>query len=258
VILNAAASDPTSAITRVDFYNGINLLGSSAAPPYTFTWNSMGVGPYVLSAQAIRAAGGALTSASIGTTVIAAGTGLPTPWLDIDIGRPAQLGSSGAVSGTFSSQASGTDIWDVADQFHFTYLPMSGNVTVTARVATLQNTDPWAKAGVMIRGSLTAPSRHGFMAVTAGNGISFQRRLATANGSYSTTGVSTTAPYWVRLVRNGTTVTGYQSANGSSWNAVGAETIPMGTNVYVGLALTSHNNAVLGSATFDGVTITSP
>jgi predicted phage tail protein len=62
------------------------------------------------------------------------------------------------------------------------------------------------------------------------------------------------APYWVRLVRNGNTFTGYRSPNGTTWTQQGTTTISMGSTVYVGLALTSHNSASLCASVFDNVT----
>ena len=63
------------------------------------------------------------------------------------------------------------------------------------------------------------------------------------------------APYWVRLVRSGNTFTGYRSLNGVSWTQQGTTTITMGATVYIGLALTSHNNSSLCAATFDNVSL---
>ena len=57
-------------------------------------------------------------------------------------------------------------------------------------MASLQNTDAWAKAGVMIRESLTADSRYVMMVVMLGNGVAFQRRTgAGASSSIYTGGV---------------------------------------------------------------------
>ena len=41
--------------------------------------------------------------------------------------------------------------------------PLSGNGEIVARVTSIQNTNAYAKAGVMIRGALTAGSAHVIM-----------------------------------------------------------------------------------------------
>jgi regulation of enolase protein 1 (concanavalin A-like superfamily) len=125
-------------------------------------------------------------------------------------------------------------------------------------VATVQNTDQWAKAAVMVRQSLTPNSPHAMMAVSSQNGLVFQRRLTASAVSFSTTGVSKPAPYWVRVVRNGNTLTGYQSSDGNTWVRVDSVSISLTGRVYIGLALTAHNNTALNTSTFDNVSVTTP
>ena len=84
--------------------------------------------------------------------------------------------------GIYTITRGGLDIWDPADQFHFLYQQVSGDLEVVARVASLTNTNSWAKAGVMVRESLTGGSRHAFALASAGNGYAFQRR--SRNGWY--------------------------------------------------------------------------
>ncbi|MHC4438472.1 MAG: hypothetical protein ACYS3S_14010, partial [Planctomycetota bacterium] len=49
----------------------------------------------------------------------------------------------------------------------------------------------------------------------------------------------------------------YSSANGSTWTPLGAfENIPMDTNVYIGLAVTSHDASLTCQAVFSNVTTT--
>jgi regulation of enolase protein 1 (concanavalin A-like superfamily) len=61
----------------------------------------------------------------------------------------------------------------------------------------------------------------------------------------------------VRVVRNGSTFTGYVSNNGTTWTQVGVDTNPMATTVQIGLAVSSDANSVRSTATFDNVQITS-
>ena len=190
---------------------------------------------------------------------VAAGTPtLPAPWTSRDLGSPALAGSASASGGTFTVTAGGIDIWDTSDQFHFVNQPLQGDVEVIARVASLQQADDWSKAGVMIRESLTAGSRHAFMMVSGSQGWGFQRRIATDDSSYYQAGPSGTAPGWVRLVREGNLFSAYRSTDGTSWSLVGSDTISMASTVYVGVALTSHNTAARATATFTNVTARTP
>ena len=82
---------------------------------------------------------------------------------------------------------------------------MSGDIDISVRVSSLDNVDPWTKAGLMIRETLAADSRHVDMMMTADRVATFQRRTAAAAARRQTTTVPSLAfPYWVRLVRRET------------------------------------------------------
>jgi hypothetical protein len=178
-------------------------------------------------------------------------------------GNPASVGSftEGPV-GTFTMTASGADIWAVngveADEFHYAFKTLTGAGSIVARVESVGNTNAWAKAGVMIRQTLDPDSAHAMMVVTPGSGVSFQRRPSTGGTSVGNTTAGITAPYWVKIERDlAGNFKAYSSANGSTWLMLGvAEPIQMGTNVYIGLAVTSHDAALTCQAVFSNVTTT--
>ncbi|MFA7343351.1 MAG: family 16 glycosylhydrolase [Terrimicrobiaceae bacterium] len=181
----------------------------------------------------------------------------PAQWADNDIGSPGAAGSASNVGGTFTVNGSGADIWGTSDSFNYESQPLTGDGTITARVASLVNTNAWAKAGVMMRNTLDAASPQTFTFVTPNAGTGNQYRV-TNGGSTSYAAGSGAAPYWVRLKRAGNVFTSYVSPNGTTWTQVGTETITMNSTIYVGLAVCSHNNPVLTTATFDNVTVSSP
>jgi regulation of enolase protein 1 (concanavalin A-like superfamily) len=176
-----------------------------------------------------------------------------------DVGGPSIAGSSSYSAGTYTVSGSGADIWANADQFQFRHVPMTGDGTLTARVATNTNPHSQAKAGVMMRNALTAGSAHAHMGVTPSSGSEL---LARAVAGQTTTGSFTggpIAPYWVRLTRVGNTFKAERSPDGITWTQQGTtQTITMSSTIYVGLAVSSHTNAALHTATFDNVTLTSP
>ena len=174
-------------------------------------------------------------------------------------GLPGSTGSftEGPV-GTFTMTGSGADIWNNADEFHYSYKTLNGAGTMIARVRSITNTNSWAKAGVMIRETLDAGSKHAMMVVTPAQGISFQRRPQTDGGSSETTTAGITAPYWVKIERGiAGSFTGSSSTDGVTWQMQGTpESIQMGSNVYIGLAVTSHNAGATCEAVFSNVTTT--
>lgn len=184
---------------------------------------------------------------------------LPQPWQNRDIGDVGIAGKAGWRDGKFTLKGSGSDIWDSSDQFHFVYQGLHGDGEITARVTSLTNTNGWAKAGLMIRESLTPGSRNVSVFMTPDNSVNAQGRESTGGGSYSYRPASLDGlqvPQWVRLVRQGDTITSYVSADGADWKQVDAKPLGMGEDVYVGLALTSHDNTQVGTATFENVSVT--
>jgi len=177
-------------------------------------------------------------------------------------GYPASVGSfvEGPV-GTYTMTGSGADIWNIngveADEFHFAYKMLTGTGSITARVQSVDNTNVWAKAGVMIRETLNPDSSHAMMVVTPGSGVSFQRRPGTGAASLNTDDAGIIAPYWVRIERDlAGNFTGYSSVNGTTWDLLGTENIPMGANTYIGLAVTAHDATLTCQAVFSNVTTT--
>jgi hypothetical protein len=172
-------------------------------------------------------------------------------------------------AGTFTMSAEGSDIWAGTDEFRYVYKQLSGDGEIIARVVRIAGpaTNEWRKGGVMIRETLDPTSKHAFMAVSPNptHGLAFQYRDGIdAADSDSEHGVDNqTAPYWVKVVRKGNVFTGYHSPDGITWtmkdpsgtetDASNPVTITMASKVYIGLALTSHENDVLCMAQFSNV-----
>jgi regulation of enolase protein 1 (concanavalin A-like superfamily) len=210
------------------------------------------VGLAVSSHDVTKTAAGAFDHVSNG----GAASALPTGWSAGDVGAVGPVGSSSESGGTFTVNGAGADVWGSADAFQFAYTTMTGDGSIVARVASVENVASWTKAGVMIRESLAPGSAHAFMLASAAKGLAFQRRLATDDLTISTAGGTGTAPVWVRLVRSGQTVTASTSPDGTTWTVVGQELFSMGSTVYVGLAVSSHDTTQLATATFTNVSVT--
>jgi hypothetical protein len=257
VALAATASDVDGTVSRVDFFANGTQVGTDSSSPYSATWSSVAQGTYHVTAVATDNAGARTTSGTATITVNAATTS-PSTWANRDIGSPSVAGRASESSGTFSVTGAGADIWLASDQFHFMYQPVSGDVEIVARLTSLQNTHRWAKAGVMVRETLTGGSANALMAGSAASGWTFQGRSATGAQTVATPGPTGTAPGWLKLVRTGSTLAGYQSGDGVNWTLVGTQTIAMAQSVYVGLAVTSHNVSTTSTGTFTNVTVRPP
>lgn len=178
---------------------------------------------------------------------------MPPGWSSKDIGSVGSAGAFSYSGGQYNAAGSGSDIWDSADAFRYVYRTLNGDGELTARVLSLDNTDSWAKAGVMIRESLAADSTFAMTVVTPANGSSFQYRPVAGQGCSLVWGPAHGAPYWVRIRRTGDTFTGFASSDGAGWTTIGSQTISMATSVTVGLCVTAHNNTKTAGASFDHV-----
>jgi uncharacterized repeat protein (TIGR03806 family) len=180
---------------------------------------------------------------------------LPKGWGSTDIGNVGVSGEADFLNGNFNLLASGSDIWECADAFHFASRPLAGDGRIVARVVSMQYTDPWAKAGVMLRENDSAGAKYVFMGLTGQGGSVLQSRTVADGLSASADGPDAKLPHWLKLARKGNIFSGYISADGTNWLAAGSVTNALNKNLSIGLALTAHNNSLLNSTLFDNVTV---
>ena len=192
----------------------------------------------------------------------------PRDWTKYDVaelsiwfrGYPGSVGSFVESSvGTYTLTASGADIWNQHDEFHFAYKMLTGAGSIVAKVESVDNTHDWAKAGVMIRESLEPNSKYAFAVISPASGAALQYRLTSDLDAAGFTQAGIATPYWLKLERSiSSSFTASISTNGSTWvpveNAI-SQTISMPSLVYVGLALSSHDTALTCTAKFSNVQI---
>jgi hypothetical protein len=180
-------------------------------------------------------------------------------------GNQAAMAPVTETAGQMTVTGEGTDIWDVADQFTFVHKTLSGDGVITARVTGKgSGSSTWAKGGVMIRDSLDAGAPHAMMVLTdnsdgaSGNGASFQYRLTTDGISgNSDAPAAINAPYYVKIERQGDSMMGSVSPNGTTWTQMGtAQYIPMSAPAYIGICVTSHAAGENRTYTFDNIKTT--
>jgi regulation of enolase protein 1 (concanavalin A-like superfamily) len=219
-------------------------LGLAAGTTYYYrvrAYNNAGShSPYTATFSAVTALDGAL----------------PTPWQTADIGNVGVTGSANYDNGTFRLKGGGTFFRGSVDTTRFAYQQVSGDFQITARVNSVQQTNDYAYAGVMVRASLDAAAVSAKMAVTPFGQAVWLKRTAVgsdtvdqerAGGNYT--------PGWVKIVRQGNQLAGYYSKDGLNWTGTYVYDFPLNTSVYVGLLATSMKSNTLSQATFDNVSI---
>ncbi|MEU1401570.1 hypothetical protein ABZ471_04240 [Streptomyces sp. NPDC005728] len=135
----------------------------------------------------------------------------------------------------------------VNDNFYFVHQALTGDGSLTVSVTALAGVlarepgrtspgvTPWAKTGILVKQSLDQGSPYAAMMVTGAHGVRMQNDF-----THDRAGLpgrpSADAPRWLRLVRTGSTVIGYDSADGVHWTEVGGARLPgPAATVHVGL-----------------------
>lgn len=173
-------------------------------------------------------------------------------WQSQDVGLTSLVGSTTveASSDRLTLEGSGADIWGVADAFHYHHRQANGDGNFVVHVDGIENTHGWAKAGIMLRESLTAGSPHVMVVLTPANGVSFQRRRLQDERSYHTSITGLTAPQWLRLEKRGDRIWAYASMDGADWLLIGSDNFRVNSPYLAGLAVTSHRAGQLCTAEF--------
>jgi regulation of enolase protein 1 (concanavalin A-like superfamily) len=164
------------------------------------------------------------------------------PWLSMDIGEVTIPGKIACANNSMTIEAAGTDIWNTADGFYFTYQMISGDFEISAKVESLEGPHEWTKSGLMLRENLDAGSKNVFIGLTTKNGITTQARPSSRENSENGERKSELkAPYWIKLSREGDSLKVAVSPEGTTWNKMEGGILPFSENAYVGFAVTSHD-----------------
>jgi PLD-like domain len=237
-------------------------FGTTNPPPSTGTsTSSPSYSPGTLASNTtyfwqIIAMNGAGSTAGPIWTFATSASNLPAPWQSQDVGATGQTGSSIFGSGTYTIRGAGADIWGTADAFQFGYQPLTGDGQIVARITAVQNTNSLAKAGLMLRESAAANAAHVLIDLRPTGDIEFMSRSTTGGSTTWIAGSTQALPAWLKLVRTGSTVTGFKSADGSTWTQVGTATITLPSTANAGLVVSSHTTSALNTSTFDSVAVT--
>jgi TolB protein len=176
-----------------------------------------------------------------------------------DVGNPELKGS-----GTFDSTrreyrvtGGGANIWAKADEFHFVWRRLTGDVALSATPGFAEAGGAGhRKIGLMIRQSL-APDAPYVDAMVHGDGLTALQFRETAGDITRSVRFTVVAPARIKLERRGPLFTLWTGQEGQPLQEAGAIPMKLSDPVYVGLVVGSHNAKAIETAVFSDVSVES-
>lgn len=184
-----------------------------------------------------------------------------------DIGKLTKAGSTEITGTELKVVAGGADIWGKHDEFHFSYKQIKGNFDISVQILGLSSAHAYTKAGIMAREDLADDSQHVYYQAFPDNrvrnknngGCEFQYRMVKTGDMkaiYPADAVDKTEckvdfPHtFIRMKRNGDIFDSFFSNDNKTWVHYSSFSLKMASELYVGLAVTSHNSADYTTARF--------
>ncbi len=156
---------------------------------------------------------------------------------------------------SFRVTGGGADLWGAADQFHLTWVKLSGDAALSADIHFAPGTaDPTAKAILIFRQSLDPASPYADAAIHADGHITLQYR-STPGGKTEDSTAPQHGPARLRIERRGDQFALYIGSADSKTPATSPATVVLHDPVYVGIGVCAHNAGHLETATFTNVTL---
>jgi len=179
-------------------------------------------------------------------------------WDSFSIGNPQHPHHSTyqEVNDEFHLQVSGSAFWATSDSGGLTALEIEGDFDLSARLSSFQAVNQWAKCGLMARASADPSSP--YLAVFLSNQakVSTQFRQHSGSSTVNQGGAQNIhAPVWLRLKREGNTLSTFYSMDDNSWNLLRSQEFSLPNQLWIGLALSSNQNSSPATAIFDSVTV---
>lgn len=176
---------------------------------------------------------------------------------EADVGNPRLPGNTHLESDSYLITGGGANMWGTNDAFHFVWRDASGDFDLAADIEWQgAGGDPHRKACLMIRAG-TEPGAAYVDAALHGDGLLSLQFREVPGGATHEIQAPLRGPRRLRLERRGPFVTLSAAAEGGALEATGcAFKLSLPAPVQAGLAVCSHNDAVVERARFSKVALT--
>ena len=158
-------------------------------------------------------------------------------------------------TGKYTVSGGGADLWAAEDDFHFNWVHLSGDATLTADVQFLSDGKVSLEKAILIfRQSLDPASAYADIAIHRDGHTTIQYR-AVAGGITTDVEASVHNPKSIRIERKGNLFTASLVGADGKMTPFSSTTIELKDPVYVGIGVCSHNAAGLTTAVFSNVSL---
>ncbi|HXD72677.1 MAG TPA: hypothetical protein VN628_03030, partial [Vicinamibacterales bacterium] len=187
----------------------------------------------------------------------------PAGWNSVDVGAVGVTGNASESNGVWTIAGAGGDIWGASDAFHFVHRGTTIQMEqLEMRVDNEQNTNAFAKTGLMIRTSLDPGAPRGILDVTPGGNVEFMCRTSPGGEMQYLGGLSVSLPIWLRLSNpgfNSLYLLPTVSTDGVHWTPLNTNPAQCGLGngsvFYAGAAVTSHDTTTLNTAHVEALSL---
>ncbi len=184
-----------------------------------------------------------------------------------DIGKTTKTGSAEITGNELKIIAGGADVWGKHDEFHFGYKKLIGDFDISVQILGLSAAHTYTKAGIMAREDLSDDSPHVYYQVFPDNrarnknngGCEFQYRMVKTGDMkaiYPADAVEKVEckvnfpNTYIRMKRQGDIFDSFFSNDNKTWVHYSSFTLKMANELFVGLAVTSHQSNDYTTARF--------
>jgi hypothetical protein len=254
ITISATATDTDGTISKVEFYRDGTLLATDTTSPYSYNWNNVAIGSYVLTARAYDNAGGITTSAARTVQVkanVAPAVTLTSPANNANFTAPATVNLAatatdtdgtiakvefynGATKLTTVSGSPYTYAWTNVAGGNYTLTAKAtddkGAITTSAATAISVNRAPTVTLTAPANGTLLAAPANISLAATASDPDGTISKVEFYNGG-TKLATDTTSPYSFSWTNVGI---GTYALTAQATDNKGATTISNVVNVTVG------------------------
>ncbi|MFT3751751.1 MAG: alginate lyase family protein [Paludibacter sp.] len=179
------------------------------------------------------------------------------PWLNMDImprsiEKLANYGRTTYKDSVLTVNGAGSGVAGTLDHCQYAYQRLIDDGSIVTRLDSATEPNTYCQAGLMLREGLEQNSANAFLSLTAAKGLVFSTRDSTSKATSVVASDNSIKafPYWLKLSKTGNVITVSSSADGLTWVDLTTRTMKLNRSVYLGVAVSSYNQAQVCKAVF--------